>query len=109
MSLLERGFSLSSVCMPGRVVVKVTGELDGATAPELRSLVADLVGEGGDLDVVIDVSEMSFIDSKGLVALVGAATRLEQRGGRLSLCAPSRRAMKVFEAAGLAELVTITA
>jgi len=65
-------------------VVAVRGELDLFTAPELRSLIADLIDQG-KTGLVVDLVETSFIDSSGLAALVGALKRVAAAGGRLVL------------------------
>jgi anti-sigma B factor antagonist len=79
--------------------VVVRGEIDIKTAPELESALAD----HADDPLVVDVSEVGFIDSTGLRVLVMARTRIEEDGGRMVLCAaddsPVVRTMRL---AGLA-------
>jgi len=72
----------------------LAGELDIATAPSLD----ELRGEGDFTpgnEVVLELGDLSFIDSQGVRTLLGLAAAL-QPGGRLILHAPSAAAAKVF-------------
>jgi anti-anti-sigma factor len=70
------------------VVLAPHGELDLRVAPELRDRISTVIEDGADT-VVIDLSAVTFIDSMALGVLVGAARRLEPRGGRLRLVVPA--------------------
>ena len=59
------------------VVVRVAGELDLATAPELAELFAHAEW---DRPVVLDLTAVSFIDSSGIRALCRAADEAARRG-----------------------------
>ena len=73
----------------GRAVVTVSGDVDLATAPELRSRLADVV-QGG-LPVVVDLDGVDVLDSTGLGVLIGARRRARQSGADLVLvCAEGR-------------------
>ena len=58
----------------GPSVLKLRGDLDLHTAPGLRERLAALI-DAGSLRVVVDLSEVAFMDSTGLGVLVGAARR----------------------------------
>ena len=63
----------------GCAVVTVAGEIDIATATRLREGLAGLAAGGRPL--VADLDRVRFIDSAGLAALVGAASRAAAHGG----------------------------
>ena len=88
-------------------VVRVIGELDLATAPQLREVLADLTGEG-TIHVTVELSEMAFIDSTGVATLVSGLKRLHEAGGDMALESPKPSAMKVFEITGLTSVFTIS-
>ncbi|TDB89512.1 anti-sigma factor antagonist [Actinomadura sp. KC216] len=52
-------------------IVTLNGELDVATAPQLRERLAAVLGEGAD-HLVLDFARLSFIDSSGLSVLTAA-------------------------------------
>ena len=73
---------------PGRgcTVVEVRGDLDMATAPQLRDGLQRLV-DAGDRQVVVDMAGVGFMDSSGLGTLVVTFQALRGAGGRLCLAA----------------------
>ena len=68
-------------------VVAVKGELDLATAPQLRDAILQL-SVGGQHRVIADMTEVGFVDSSGLGVLVGSLKHLRELGGELALVAP---------------------
>ena len=63
---------------PGNPVIALSGEIDMATAEGITSMLEPLVEAGGP--VVIDLSNVTFMDSTGLHALLEAAKALSERG-----------------------------
>jgi anti-sigma B factor antagonist len=81
-------------------VVSVKGELDAYTAPAIEEQISRLV-DGGITDIVLDLSETSFLDSSGLRAILTAHRRLERDLGKLTLRAPSESVTRLLEITGL--------
>jgi anti-anti-sigma factor len=94
------------VTIDGEPVVRLRGELDLSTAPELAR-VLDALLEGEVADVALDISGLSFIDSSGISALITAQQDLHKRGRRLSVRSPRPTAVKVFEIAGLMDFLNV--
>lgn len=90
------------------VVIEVAGELDLATAPLLHERLADIIDAQGNLAVVLDLAELTFVDSSGLTALVTAHKRLQSHGGRLVLTRPGPATRRALEITGLHRLLTVT-
>ena len=84
----------------GVCVVEVLGEVDVHTSPQLREQLVALI-ESGANDIVLDMSELEFLDSTGLGVLVGALKRLVARHGTLVLRSPREATRKVLEITGL--------
>ncbi|WP_369797984.1 STAS domain-containing protein [Cellulomonas sp. B6] len=89
-----------------RTVVHVAGEIDVSSADRLRERVSALVAEQRT-DLVIDLTEVTFMDSTGLGLLVGTLKRVRTAGGRLVLVVDSERLLKVFRLTGLVQVFTI--
>jgi anti-anti-sigma factor len=89
---------------PEFAVVSVSGELDLYTAGRLQARIeeADTLGPG---TVLVDLSEISFIDSSALVVLVRETKRLEGRGHSLVLVTNDPRTRRIVEVAGLEGLL----
>lgn len=86
-------------------MLRVRGELDLSTAPGLCGTVERTAG---NQRVLIDLSEISFCDSTGLRALVGAVREIEINGGRAALVVPTGGAMdRVLQLSGLGEFMRV--
>lgn len=59
-------------------VVSIAGEIDMSTTPELRDVLARVASRGHD-DVVLDLSDVTFLGSAAAVLLLGAASSLASR------------------------------
>jgi anti-sigma B factor antagonist len=89
-----------------RRVVAVSGEIDLFTAPEFKQCVTDLI-EAGASQVVIDLTQTTFLDSTGLGVLIGAVKRLRGRDGELVIVNTDETIAKTFEITGLDQIFTI--
>lgn len=84
-------------------VLAVGGEIDQFTAPKLRDALLAQIGDGA-ANLVIDLSEVGFMDSSGLGVLVGALRRVNEGGGRIVLAGTQRPVERVLEITGLNRL-----
>jgi anti-sigma B factor antagonist len=89
-------------------VVTVTGELDVATAPELRDELGRVLAEGAT-DTVVDILGVSFVDSVALGILVDASKMMKARGGSLTVVCDDRRIARIIEITGLDRVLRIHA
>lgn len=74
----------------------LSGELDVAGATELLEQVRTLERSGAEA-MLIDLHELSFIDSAGLLALVQASSNASRGGRQLAVVGMNRRARKIIE------------
>lgn len=86
----------------GGPVVTVFGELDTATAPQLREVLERAVESEDSGDVQVDLRGCSFVDSTGIAGLVWAAVRLKPQNRRLLLLGASDRVRRILDLAGIA-------
>lgn len=85
----------------------VAGELDIASAPQLRAQLDHIVRrEEGD--VVVDLRELQFIDSTGLAVLLNAVRRLTRAGRRFELQCPPGPVRASIERARLGSTLGLT-
>jgi anti-sigma B factor antagonist len=80
----------------GVYVVAAAGELDLATAPELKQALAEAIATG-PRGVLVDLSDATFIDSTTLGVLMGAVKRLRPTGGELAIACDDPNIRKIFE------------
>ena len=95
---------------PGGVVVAVDGDVDGASAPALDSVLARAVdtrpaGSGDAL--VVDLSRLRFIDSTGMNCLVRAANKLRPEGSSLVVRGARPHVKRLFTIAGLQQVIDV--
>ncbi|WP_433334391.1 STAS domain-containing protein [Spirillospora sp. CA-294931] len=84
----------------GRTVLALHGEMDVATAPDLREQLRRTLNPGIAL-LVLDLSDVQFCDAAGLAVLVGTQRRASGLGITLRLAAPGRQVTKVLGLTGL--------
>jgi anti-anti-sigma factor len=82
----------------GRYVVTVRGELDLATADRLWAELEPLLAP--ETVVVLDGTEISFLDSSGLRVLLQAGNRATSGGAAFRLVAPQQAVQRVLDLAG---------
>jgi anti-sigma B factor antagonist len=87
-------------------VVAVTGEIDLFTAPEFKQRVSAPI-DAGRSNIVVDLSETTFIDSSSLGVLIGAHRRLKLRGGTLVVVCDNESIVKTFRITGLDGVFTL--
>lgn len=97
--------SISTDVREGTVVVQVNGDLDVYTAPRLRETLAEAVANGGRL--VLDLSEVHFIDSTALGVLVNALQQSQSSGSELRLVVDDPYLLKIFRITGFDGLFSI--
>ena len=85
-------------------VVVFTGELDLAVSDEAWSILEPLA-DPGSKGLTVDVSDVTFIDSRGLNALVRALRALD--GAPLTLQGASDRIIRLLKVSGLLDLVVL--
>jgi anti-sigma B factor antagonist len=73
-----------------------SGEVDIDTAPRLEARLRRALDEGAR-DVVVNLRDVTFIDSAGITALLRAAENARWRYGHLFLTRPTAQAMRVLE------------
>jgi anti-sigma B factor antagonist len=83
----------------GITLVVLGGELDIYTVASFRNDLDEL--DPASTPLVIDLSEVTLLDSSGLGALVSLLNRARAGDGRLGLICPHRRLRRVFEITGL--------
>jgi anti-sigma B factor antagonist len=98
---------LSTRVAGDNLVIAVSGELDVFTAPTLDDLLAESI-EAGSTNLIVDLTEVTFLDSTGLGSMVKGLKRARERGGSLRVVASSDRIVKVFKITGLDQAMALT-
>jgi anti-sigma B factor antagonist len=83
----------------GHVIITVAGEIDIATAPQLRDRLAPLAA--GGRPVIADLTQVTFIDAAGLGVLAGAAGKAAASGGSLHVVTARHLVRRALAVTGL--------
>ena len=88
-------------------MIRLTGVIDLETAPMVRQMLNDVIGTSG-VRVRVDGSDVEFIDSVGVSALMVAHARCVAQGGSLVIEGASERLRATLESIGVADLLLAT-
>ena len=95
-------FSVSIRNIPDFHILALHGDLDMASAPGLADVLKEIAGS----TVVVDLSDLTFMDSSGISALVVARNQMEAEGkGDLVVTRPEGILRRVLEIVGLSEWI----
>jgi anti-sigma B factor antagonist len=100
--------SITSDARDEVTIIHVGGEIDVYTAPVLRERLDEHISEGRH-HLVVDLEDVSFMDSTGLGVLVGRLKLVRVSNGSLKLVCSSERILKVFSITGLDKVFQIFA
>lgn len=103
---VEQEFHIEEYPRDASHIVAVAGEIDVATAPQLRQCLHHLLSEGRST-IVLDLLRVTFLDSTALGVLVGALKRCREQGGDLQIVVADPRILKIFEITGLTNVFAI--
>jgi anti-sigma B factor antagonist len=87
-------------------VLRLSGELDLGSVPEVRRAIRGLIDEG-QVNFEINLTQLEFIDSSGLGVLVGGLARVREKEGEIKIVCANRRILRVFEMTRLTQLFEI--
>jgi anti-anti-sigma factor len=99
-------FDLRVVRHAARTHIAPCGELDIATAPQLEQAIDDATSDSLD-ELVLDLRELTFMDSTGLRALAQANAKATGAGVTLSIWRGPRQIERVLEISGLGTLLPL--
>lgn len=89
----------------GAVAVRLKGELDHSEARRLREEMDALIDETGAKRLLLDLSGLDFMDSSGIGLIIGRYKRMKRRGGSVEVVGSNPRIDRIFDMAGLYQLV----
>lgn len=88
------------------IVVKLAGEIDAFTAPKLRE---ELLPFAQGKTIIVNLKDVTYLDSTGLGVFVGLFKELKKTDGELRLIELSERLKRLFEITGLSHVMNISA
>lgn len=77
-------------------IVSFKGEIDVAASIQVRDVLKNLIDKG-KVNIIIDFSDVTFIDSSGLGVIVVAYRNAKEKGGSIKFANVNQRVKKLFE------------
>lgn len=87
------------------LIVMVTGEIDHHSAESIRIKIDNKIEEDGALNLIIDFSEVNFMDSSGIGVIIGRYKKISEVNGKLIIVNPKPQIRRVFELGGLFNII----
>lgn len=88
-------------------ILAMGGELDYEASPQLRARLVGAIKAGGRR-LVLDLSDVTFIDSTAIGVLAGTVARLDEAGGgSLAVVSNHEKVLQIFEITGLDSVISL--
>jgi anti-sigma B factor antagonist len=102
----ETSSSSSTPRQTGSNVLALKGEIDLHVSPSVTSSLNEVIDKKPER-LVVDLSDVSYIDSAGLAVLIGAMQRVEGYGGKFALTGLQETVRSIFEISRLDQVFQI--
>ncbi|MET3505665.1 anti-sigma F factor antagonist [Halalkalibacter oceani] len=89
------------------LLVRLVGELDHHTAEKLRNQVEDNLAKQQIKHIVLNLEQLTFMDSSGLGVILGRYKQVRAVGGEMVVCAISPAVKRLFEMSGLFKIIRL--
>ncbi|BAC13797.1 anti-sigma F factor antagonist [Oceanobacillus iheyensis] len=87
------------------LIVRLSGELDHHETEALRDIWKDMIYNNPIKHVILNLEQVSFMDSSGLGVVLGRYKEVIQLGGEMMVCSVSPPIQRLFEMSGLFKIV----
>lgn len=89
-------------------ILEPSGNLNATKGNELRREISDILSAGGEV-ILIDLKNVTFIDSSGLGALVAAMQSVRKANAKLFICSINDQVRMVFELTRIDRILNVYA
>lgn len=87
------------------VIVKISGEMDAHTAPQLDKVLKEATSQGTKL--LLDMAQMSYIATAALGVLMANHNTLKTKGGKIVIANMQEKIKKVFDTMGFSKVFPV--
>lgn len=92
----------------GRLTLYLQGELDHHGARNTMGLIDKLIDDFMPRDCVIELSQLSFMDSSGVALILKIHRRMQQCGGRAWVENADKQPLRVIDASGIDRIIKVS-
>lgn len=90
-----------------RTILRLGGRLDFAAAPQLREEMEQVIA-AGSRTLIVDLSQIAFVDSSGMGALLHGTRQTRQVGGNLVIVDPQNRLGLLLSLTALGQVLHVS-
>ncbi|MCL2215485.1 MAG: anti-sigma F factor antagonist [Defluviitaleaceae bacterium] len=90
------------------LVANLSGEMDHHQTERMRAQIDAAFEKSSCRHILLNMAEITFMDSSGIGLIIGRYKNAEKRGGKLALAEMSDPIARLFEISGLAKIVLKT-
>lgn len=87
--------------------IRLSGELDHHTADELREKAVKAIERNEIRHIVLNLEQLSFMDSSGLGVIIGRYKQIKQVHGEMVVCAISPAIQRLFDMSGMFKILKL--
>lgn len=98
---------INTAYQAGRLTVSLVGELDHHEARKAMASIDEAMDASMPREIILDMSELSFMDSSGIAVILKMNRKLGLTNGRMLINCPQAQPMKVLEASGIGRIIPI--
>lgn len=102
----ETQISINASHSAGTKILEVTGRIDANSCGDLDSQLSNLIQQKARR-ILVDIAGVDYISSAGLRVFVANAKKLDQTGGKISLCSIQPHVREVFDMSGFSSIFDI--
>lgn len=96
---------MTSLNKDGKMICCLSGEIDHHSSRNIRDSIDKLIIQNRPKVLVLDLSEIAFMDSSGLGLVLGRYRKMKECGGEMFLCNTNERTLKILKMAGVDKII----
>ncbi len=89
------------------ITALLTGELDQSNAQSIRCELDALIKDRHIKHLILDMKQLTFMDSSGIGVIIGRYRALMQRGGSVSVVHMNNQVTRIFTLSGMGQIIHI--
>lgn len=90
-----------------KLIVQMVGELDHHSAEEVRNKIDDRLDRQGTIKLIMDFSNVTFMDSSGIGVVIGRYKKLSLKKGVVCIANVNSSVKRVFELSGMFKIINL--
>ncbi len=99
-----KGLAIQAEQVGGILIARIDGRVDGQNAQEFQGALEGLLA-GKNLNLLLDLEQVSFLSSAGLGVLLTIARQLHKRAGKIAVCSMPDSIRGVFLISGFHKII----